>query len=90
MKIREQKVAGLVEYIAEHICDVQDSYDPGTWQDYFLWIKEAIEAYESINDVEIDVFDAYGKAPAEIVTPANVDKLLRERAKRLQHHEGRD
>jgi len=67
-KAWQSDIEDLIKYLGKYIGEGEDSYDPGLDQDPGMWIREGIEAFESINGVSVCVMPALGvsdEAPAE-------------------------
>jgi len=67
-KAWQSDIEDLIKYLGKYIGEEEDSYDPGSDQDHGMWIREGIEAFESINEVSVCVMPALGvsdEAPAE-------------------------
>ena len=67
-KAWQSDIEDLIKYLGKYIGEEEDSYDPGSDQDHGMWIREGIEAFESINGVSVCVMPALGmsdEAPAE-------------------------
>ena len=69
MKTREQRIAKMAKYVGDYVEDEiskAEEHEAEECRSFDIyefsiaeWIQEGIEAYESINDVQVDVFDAY-------------------------------
>jgi len=64
-KAWQSDIEDLIKYLGKYIGEEEDSYDPGSDQDHGMWIREGIEAFESINEVSVCVMPALSEAPAE-------------------------